>query len=374
MKSDNIIIKVRSSVLDNIWYKITRFTDYDITVDMETDTDQFSFTFDNPDSIFTGLVSGYDRVNIIIGDKGIMHGIVDSVNYSYTDISSSISVSGRDKACLLTDNDVNPLSKKNVKPVSYIGDICSRHNIIYKNKKPISPVNKFDISAGTSEASAIATLLEESHQQYWYLYDTFYTGEWNTGGESKWRFTRGVTDKNSGIPIKQLSLIEDYADTRSTIRIYGSNDDGDSKFAGSASLDIVEKRGFKKVSVIQKDSDVSKKVAASTAEHDLEDSFRDAFTIKITVHNDGRVFMPDTVCTVVDKYFGINATMYIRAVRYYMTVEDGSLSELTLIPSKATLKKLMNTGNIMYSLTNTTRTSLNAKLQNVLKKYDKKWS
>lgn len=120
MKSDKISISVRSALLGKKWYTISRFLDYDVTIDMDTDTDTFSFTFPNTDSIFTGLVSGYDRANIKINGVGIMQGIVESVGYSYSDSSSSITISGRDKVCLLTDNDVVPDSKKNVKPTSYL--------------------------------------------------------------------------------------------------------------------------------------------------------------------------------------------------------------------------------------------------------------
>lgn len=372
MKSDNIVLNVKSTLLGK-WYKITRFIDYDVGIDMETDVDQFSFTFANPDSIFTGLVSRFDKVNIKIGDVGIMQGIVDSVTYEYTDASSSIKVCGRDKACLLTDNDIDPISNKNVKPVSYIGDRCSKYGIIYKNKKPINNVNKFEVSVGTSELSAIDKLMEKSHQQHWYIYDTFYTGKWNTGGDTKWRFTRGTTTSNNGIPIKQLSLIEDISDVRSMVKIYGSNDDGDAKFVGSASLPIVKKIGYTKVTTMQKDADISKKSAISTAQKELEDLYRDSFVIKISVYNDGKVFMPDTVCQVIDKYIGINAQMYIRAVRHYMTISDGSMSELTLIPSDKTLKKVLSDSDVTYSLSNTTETSLNMKLKNALNKYNKKW-
>lgn len=372
MKTDKINISVRSSVLGDEWYRITRFTDYDVTTDMDADTSSFSFTFDNPNSIFTGLVSGYDRINIKIGKKGIIQGIVDRVSYSYDDTNSSITISGRDRLSLLTDNDVTPISKKNVNPVNYIKETCNKHGIKYENKKSIGVVKEFEVQPGTSELGAIAKVLEKSHQKYWYSYDTFYTGSWNTGGESKYRFTRGIS-KNIGIPIKSLTLDEDYSEARSEVKVYGSNDDGSSKFLGSSKLDIVKKRGYTKVSTKQSDSDTSNSVAVSTAKTDLENAFRDSFIIRITVYNNGHVFVPNTVCTVIDKYIGINDTFYIRAVRHYMSINDGSMSELTLLPSKATLKKLKSTSNIMYSLTNTTKTLLKQKLSKVLNKYQKKW-
>lgn len=372
MKSDNILLNVRSSLLGNKWYKISRFLDYDVSVDMDTDTDQFSFTFDNPDSIFTGLVSGYDRVNIKINGKGIMQGIVDRVEYEYDDNSSSISISGRDKASLLTDNDVIPDEKKNVNPETYIKARCKKYGINYVHKKNIPRVKKLSIDIGESEMAIIDKLLEKSSQRYWYLYDTLYTGAWNMNGKSKYRFTRGVKS-NPGILIKKLRLVEDYADVKSSIRLYGSDDDGDSKFVGVATLPIVKKRGYNKVSIESSDSDTSTSKLKSDASKRLEEDFRDSFNVVINVYNDGNVIMPDTVCTIVDKYTGINSTMYIKAVRYYMSVEDGSMSEITCIPSKSTLSKLMNTNTVMHSLVNTTKTSLNAKLSSVLNKFSKKW-
>lgn len=373
MKSDNINISVRCSILDNKWYNITRFLDYDITSDMDADTASFSFTFDNPNSIFTGLVSGFDRVNIKIGKKGIIQGIVDSVSYTYDDQNSSITVTGRDRVSLLTDNDVDPDSKKNVNPIDYIGGVCGKHGIKYKNKKSIGIVKEFELQPGVSQLGSIAKVLEKSHQKYWMEYDTFYTGSWSTDGKSKHKFTRGVSSKNKGIPIKSLTLNEDYSEARSEVRVYGSNDDGSSKFLGASKLDIVSKRGYIKISTKQNDSDTSNSVAVSTAKTDLNNAFRDSFTIQLTVHNNGEVFMPNTICTVVDRYIGINDTFYIRAVRHYMSVNEGSMSDLTLIPSSSTLEKLKNTGDIMYSLTNTTRTSLKQKISRVLSNYEKKW-
>lgn len=373
MKSDKIRIKVRSSALGNKWFTISRFLDYDVTIDMDTDVDQFSFTFDNPESIFSGLVSGYDRVKILIGDTGILSGIVDSVSYSWSDSDSSITISGRDRCSLLTDNDVIPFSKKNVKPKSYISDKCKKVSIEYVSKKNIGVVKKLESSAGESELSVIDRLLEKSHQKYWYIYDTLYTGNWNTGGKSSYRFTRGVSS-NIGIPIKTLELTEDYSDVKSSVKIYSSSDDDKSKFVGSANLDIVKKRGFSKTMTRTKDTDTSKKQAINTADNDLEEAFRDAFGMTISVYNNGKVFMPNKICTVVDRYTGINNTFYIRAVRHYMDVESGSMSSLTLIPSKSTLKKLKSTGTIVTSLASTKRTVHNAKLNTVLNKYNKKWS
>ena len=372
MKSDKISISVRSALLGKKWYTISRFLDYDVTIDMDTDTDSFSFTFPNTDSIFTGLVSGYDRANIKINGVGIMQGIVESVGYSYSDSSSSITISGRDKVCLLTDNDVVPDSKKNVKPTSYVSSLCKKHGIKYKPKKNIGTVKKFELDIGESELSTIDKILERSGQTYWFIYDTLYTGSWNVGGKSKYRFTRGLT-KNTGILIKELELVEDYSDVRSSIKLYGSSDDGKSKYVGSSSLPIVKKRGFTKVSVESCDEDTSATKLKSDALKRLKEEFRDAIVVKIRIYNNGHVILPNNVCTIVDKYTGINSTMYIRAVRYYKSVDDGSMSEITCIPSQATLNKLLNTNNVMHSLVNTTKTSLNQKLASVLNKYSKKW-
>lgn len=372
MKSDKVRIKVRSSALGNKWFNITRFIDYDVSIDMDTDVDQFSFTFDNPESIFSGLVSGYDRVKILIGDTGIMSGIVDSVSYTWTDSDSKITISGRDRCSLLTDNDVIPFSKKNVKPKSYINSKCNKVGIEYVCKKSIGTVKKLEASAGESELAVIDRLLEESHQKYWYIYDTLYTGNWNTGGKSLYRFTRGVSS-NIGTPIETLELTEDYSEARSSVKIYSSSDDDKSKFVGSSNLEIVKKRGFSKIMTRTKDADTSKKKAVDTADTDLEEAFRDSFNINITVYNNGKVFMPNKVCTVVDKYVGINGTFYIRSVRHYMDIESGSMSELSLIPSKSTLKKLKSTGTIIRSLSSTKKSSQNAKLKTVLNKYNKKW-
>lgn len=363
-------LRIHSAVL-NKWYTVTRFIDYDVGVDMDTDVDQFSFTFDNPDGIFSGLVSGFDKVKVLIDDKGLMLGAVDHVANSWSATESSISVNGRDLAQLLTDNDVTPEEKKNLKPKDYIGGLCNKVGIKYTAKKTLTTVPEFNVEPGTSYLNAIAKSIERSHQDYWWLYDTFYTGSYNTGGEPKWRFTRGIT-ANMGIPILSISLNEDYSDARSEVRIYGSNDKGDSVFVGSAKLDIVKKRGFAKVSTKTKDEDVTNSVAKSTAKKDLEDDWRNCFNLSITVPT-YKAYMPNQCCTVVDKYFGINASFYIRGVRYTCNTSNGHVCELTLVPSDATLKKLMNTSTIVHSLVSTDKNAQNTKISKVLDKYSKKW-
>lgn len=371
MKIASLKLRLHSATL-NKWYTISRFTDYDVSVDMDTDVDQFSFTFDNPEGIFSGLVSGFDRVKVLIDDKGLMLGAVDHVSNSWSESESSISVSGRDLAQLLTDNDVTPMEKKNLKPKDYISELCKKVGVKYEAKKTLTTVPEFEVNAGTSYLNAISQAIERSHQDYWWLYDTLYTGSFNTGGEPKWRFTRGVS-ADIGIPILSLSLDEDYSDARSEIRIYGSNDNGSSVFVGNSKLDIVKKRGFTKVSTKTKDEDVSNSVAKNTAKKDLEDIWRNCFNLTITVMA-CKPFMPNQCCTVIDKYFGINNSFYIRSVRYTCNISNGHICELTLVPSDATLKKLMNISNVVNSLVSTDKNIQNTKLSKVLDKYSKKWS
>ena len=366
----SVSLSVRSTALGKKWYTINRFIEYIVDIDLETDADDFSFTISNPECIFSGLISTNDRVRIKINKTGIMLGIVDQVIYHGSNNGNTIEVHGRDKALLLIDNDVKSTTKKNLKPVNYINERCNKFGIKYKNKKPIPLIKKYEIDGG-SEMAIIIDMLNKSKQKLWYIYDTLYSGSWNLNGEIKWRFTRGVKAANRGIDIEDITLNEDIKNLISKEIIYGRQDD-DHKISGSYTLKVCNNRGIVKLKTITDSDTKSSSKLSKQAETDILDELRDAYTIRLIVDSKNHVIMPNTVCRIIDRFIGINCTMFIRAVQYQKG-SSGTKCEITCIPDSRTLKKLMNTSKITYSLASTDETKRNAKIKSLLNKYSKKW-
>lgn len=348
-----ILLSVRSSALNNRWYTINRFTEYNVDIDLETDSDGFDFTFKNQDGIYSGLVSRFDNVKISYNSIPIMYGIVDTVDYTYTADDSYIRVSGRDKMCILIDNDALPATKNNVKPTKYITDKCSDYGIKYNALKSASTIKELVIGCGESECSIMNNILLESEQRMWYIYDTLYSGEWSTNIKYKYIFTCGVSASHQGIPIISIKVREDCKDTNSEVRIYGSqDDDGHNKMVGKAINSMMVAAGIKRRLVKRSYKEDSSTKYSASALRDVRDSFRDNIEVEISVHHKDYVFMPNTVCKIIHKKLGINGTFFIKSVSYNRSESSGSIATLITIPSDSTFDYMWKSGTGVVSTSN----------------------
>ena len=327
----NILFKVNSSRLGG-WYEVHRFTDYNIDLDLETDADAFNFTLLNPNGVYTGLFSKFDDITIEIEKKPSMKGKVDCVEYSWDSNGSKIRVDGRDLMAALVDNDAIPGTQNNIKPSTYIANKCSEYGIKSNIDSSIGNVEKLIIGCGESEISIINNIVTNSRKRVWFDYDTVYAGDWNDKAQPTYLFTRGIKD-GAGIPMKSFVLREDGTDTKSEIKIYGSNNSGAEKVVGTAKNDYMISRGIKKRMTKRSSNNDSVSKYSSNALRDVRDSFRDNVEIEIEVKTGhGGLILPNRTAQIIDTVTKINAVFFITSVTYSKSISSGSITKVRMIP------------------------------------------
>lgn len=337
----NILFRVNSSRMKG-WYEVHRFTDYNIDLDLETDSDAFKFTLLNPNGIYTGLFSKFDEITIEIDKKPIMKGRVDCVEYSWDNDGCKISVDGRDLAAVLVDNDAIPGTYKNVKPTTYISNKCSEYGIKSSIDQSIDTIEQLVIGVGESEISIINNIVTDSRKRVWFDYDTLYAGDWNDKAQPTYLFTRGIKDR-PGIPIKSFTLREDGTDTKSEIRIYGSNSDGAEKVVGTATNDYMISRGIKKRMTKSAYNDDSVSKYSANALRDIRDSFRDNIEIELEVKTGvGGLILPNKTAQIIDTVTKVNAVFFIVGVTYSKDASNGSITKVTMIPGETAFDIVWN--------------------------------
>ena len=329
----NILFKVNSSRLGG-WYEVHRFVDYNIDLDLETDADAFSFTLLNPNGVYTGLFSKFDDITIEIDKKPVMKGRVDCVEYSWDTDGCKIRVDGRDLMAALVDNDAIPGTHNNIKPSTYIAGKCGEYGIKSSVDSSIGNVEKLIIGCGESEISIINNIVMNSRKRVWFDYDTLHAGDWNDKAQPTYLFTRGVKDK-AGIPIKSFTLREDGTDTKSEIKIYGSNNNGAEKVVGTAKNDYMIGRGIKKRMTKRSSNNDSVSKYSSNALRDIRDSFRDNVEIELEVKTGhGDLILPNKTAHIIDTVTKLNAIFFITSVTYSKSINAGSITRVHMIPGE----------------------------------------
>lgn len=319
----------------NKTYKIKKFIEYRVDIDLESDADGFQIIFPNKDGEFNRIVNRFDEVDIKLNGKNLLNGVVDKFTESIGSTNHNITVTGRDGAAVLLDNDALPDTISNVKPVSYISNKCKEYGIRYKALDNVSPTKELIIGTGESEISVMSNLLVQDRQRLWFMYDTLYSGKWSTNVKPSYTFTRGKTGI-SGIRIESLSYTEDGKDMKSEMRIYGSVNNSSEKVMGVAKNDYLVSKGIKRRSTKRSsNNDSSTKYSASALE-DVRDSFRNNITVEIEVYTDSNFFIPNTTARVVDKLTGIDGTYFIKSVSYMKSVDSGSIATIIMIPDDPT--------------------------------------
>ena len=329
----NILFRINSSRLGK-WYEVHRFTDYSIDLELETDADAFSFTLLNPNGVYTGLFSKFDEVTIEINKTPIMKGRIDCVEYSWDDNGCKIRINGRDLVGALIDSDAIPGTHKNVKPSTYISNKCAEYGIKANVSSDISTVEQLIIGCGESEISVINNIVMDSRKRVWLDLDTLCAGDWNDKAQPTYLFTRGIKDR-PGIPIKSFVLREDGTDTKSEVKIYGSNNDGAEKVVGTAQNDYLVNRGIKKRMVKRSSNNDSVSKYSANALRDIRDSFRDNIEIELEVKTGvGGLILPNRTAQIIDTVTKINAIFFIIGVSYSKDMNGGSITKVTMIPGE----------------------------------------
>lgn len=319
-------------------YRVFRFSEFHVILDLETDADAFDFVLKNPDGIYSGLFSKFDGCRLTVNNVTIMEGNIDKVEYIDQDNDDYIQLSGRDLCWKLVDNDALPDTIENVNPKIYIQNKCAEYGINC-TVSDAEMYNKLVIGCGESEISIMNNILLESKQRIWYLINRLYTGNWEMNKMPSHLFV--MHTPVVGIPIKKFRLVEDGTDMKSEMRIYGSDGGGGYDLVGSSMNSYMQQIGIKKRSVRRSYSDKASSKYKSIADRDIRDTFRDNTVLTIEVRLDkSNVYLPNTVAHVINGKHGINSIFFIKKVEYTKSPDDGSCATLVMIPADNTFEKI----------------------------------
>ena len=322
-------------------YKVFRFSEFNVELDLETDADAFDFVLKNPDGIYTGLFSKFDNCRLKLNNNLILVGNLDKVEYICLDDDDYIQLSGRDLCWKLVDNDALPDTIENVQPKSYITNKCVEYGI----KHNISVAEQYDklvIGCGESEISIFNNILLDSRQRIWYLVDTLYTGNWSMNKSPKHVFTMYTNKK--GIPIKTFRLAEDGTEMKSEMKVYGSDSNGGYNLVGTSINQYMQDIKIKKRQIRRAYSDKASSKYKSIADKDIRDTFRDNNELVIEVRLDkDNFYMPNTTAQVINGRCGVDNLFFIKKVVYTKSPTSGSNATLTMIPADQTFEKIWQT-------------------------------
>lgn len=322
-------------------YKVFRFSEFNVDLDLETDADIFDFVLKNPNGIYTGLFSKFDNCRLKINGAKVLVGNLDKVEYICRDDDDYIQLSGRDLCWRLVDNDALPDTIENVQPKSYISKKCKEYDIKHK----IASADKYDklvIGCGESEISIFHNILVESRQRIWYSVDTLYTGDWGMDKSPKHVFV--MYTSKTGIPIKSFRLVEDGTDMKSEMKVYGSDSNGGYNLIGTSTNKYMKKIGIDKRQTRRAYSENASSKYKSIADKDIRDTFRDNNELVIEVRLDKEnVYIPNTTAQVINGRCGVNSLFFIKKVAYTKSPTSGSNATLTMIPADPTFEKIWQT-------------------------------
>lgn len=331
-------------------YELKKASEFDIPLDLETDSDAFDIVCENTNGAYTGLFCRFDSCRIKIGGEVILEGNLDSVTYYISTSRHYIKFTGRDLCWRLVDNDAIPDTIEGLYPKKYIEDKCNEYNIKHK----ISETEVFDklvIGCEESEISVINNILLDTKQRIWYLIDTIYTGEWGTDVDPSYKFSMG----GNGIPIMHIDYCESAVDMISEMFVYGNDGDGEQKVMSEYKNKFMIDKGIKKRSVKRYYSDSASIRYTSVAERTVRDKFRDDTELAIVVPIKD-LYLPNTTAHVVIDVLGIDAIFFIKSVQYTKNINDGSIATIKMIPADSSFEKLWNSSTAI-SLTNFTSIS-----------------
>lgn len=319
-------------------YRVFRFSEFNIDLDLETNADAFDFVLKNPNGIYTGLFSKFDNCRLKINNHDILEGNLDRVEYICREDDDFIRLSGRDLCWKLIDNDALPDTIENVQPKNYITNKCKEYGI----KCVVQTADKYDklvIGCGESEISIFENILLDSRQRIWYTIDTLYTGNWNMNQSPKHVFVMYTNE--SGIPISSFRLVEDGTEMKSEMKVYGSDSNGGYNLVGSSNNNYMEKIGIKKRQIRRAYSENASSKYREIADRDIRDTFRDNNELVIDVRLDeDNFYLPNTTAQVINGRCGVNNLFFIRKVQYTKSISGGSIATLTMILADQTFEEI----------------------------------
>jgi len=332
----NLLLIVHSSRLGNK-YECHRFREYNIDIDLETDADAFDFVFKNPNSVYTSLFSKFDIVEIYLNNIGVMTGRVDTVAYYWDSGDDYIRVTGRDLAAPLVDNHALPTTLQNIKPRDYIAGKCTYYGISMSSVESMKTISKYIVGVGETEMSIMQKMAVNENKKIWLDYKTLHVGNWSTSVQPSYTFTSGneiPVDKRC-IPILTFSLEDNGTEVYSESIVYGSTSSGENKVVGNSKNNYMYNNKIHKRIAISASNNDGSDVYKATAEDNVRYGFDNSITLQITVRTASTLIKPNTTAWVIDMKTRTNAVFFIKKVTYSKNTTDGSITSITMIPSKA---------------------------------------
>lgn len=330
----NLLFLVYSSRSGGM-FECHRFSEYNIDIDLEADTNAFDFVFKNVNGGYVSLFSIFDKVEIFLNDVPLIRGRIDEVQYSWDSGDSYIRVIGRCIGAALIDNDCLPTTMQNVKPNEYINERCAEYSIECKIDKQMELMKELSIGVGETEISIIDDMVRKNNFRHWMDYGTFNVGVWDNNGSVKYIFTSGVGGVANSIPIISLNYSEDGTSVFSESIIYGSTGDGGDKVMGTYKNDKMIKYSVKKRSVSTSYNNDDTETYKANAEDDVRYNFDNCRELTITVRTPKTgAIKPNTCAEVIDYVTRMHAVFFIKKVVYSKSVDKGSVVDITMVPSK----------------------------------------
>lgn len=349
----NMLLIVYSSRLGNK-YECHRFREYNIDLDLETDSDAFDFVFKNANGVYTSLFSKFDIVEIYLNDNPIMTGRVDRVTYVWDNSDSYIRVTGRDLVASLIDNDALPTTLQNINPVSYIHERCLIYGIPYVSIAQMPIIDERVIGVSESEMSIITDIADENGNKVWLDYNTLNVGKWAMDSQPMYTFTCGVPIDKMCIPILSFQLEDDGSDVYSESIVYGSDSDGNNKVLGTSKNQWMDASGIHRRNTKSANNNESDTYTAR-AEDSVRFGFDNSNRLEISVKTRSERIIPNTTAWVIDTITQTNAIFFIKKVTYTKNSSNGSITKIVMIPSKKANDTMYNSqGTINGGLTGKT--------------------
>lgn len=327
-------------------YRVNRFYEYAIDMDLDMDAHQFNMVFGNPNGVYTGVFNKYDDIWIYIGNIMVLRGTIDEPQYMWDNDSSVIRIVGRDIISVLIDNDALPATKYNVKPSTYIKQVCDKYGIVRTvigSKMPV--IKKLVIGCGESEISVINDIIGHTYKKIWSFSDGIYVGDWATNIKPRYYATRGLPPDKSGIPIKSLDIRDSGQDIIGEYIAYKSENDGkNKKVATFKNTKMINKKIFKRRTTAINDGDDDSGIKEDhnkSAKHHVKETFRNSIELILELRTRDVPILFNNCIHVIDAVTKINSVFFIRGITYNKGF-DGSNTILTCIPSDRTLNTLWN--------------------------------
>jgi prophage tail gpP-like protein len=359
----------------------------DLDSDIFTAADSFIMRATNPERVFVGAFREGEFLDVYVGDDRQMAGVIDDVEFTGDKDSERMSLTGRDRAALLLDNEADhlkaanltleELAKKLIKPSYGIRNIVLDNNA---NRKLLLGKKDRKSKAGTSRTAAtglfaklprgstkvdpgqtIASIFDKHTKRLgitWWMTaqgDIFF-GKPNYAQEPSFNFayyTPRTASAQRFNNVLSYSVRRSMGERYSEIAVKGQGRPSakggvfgssrattqGAKFDATAKDDELIARGIERKLIIADNDCVDRAMAQRRADFEMGMRRMKGLTIELTVpgfRQNDRLFTIDTLATLKIETLGIDGTFWI-VQRRFTEKFDQRRTQLTLHQPKVWL-------------------------------------